>query len=73
MALAAESLPKPLEQGSSDDEKQLARMTRCSRCGGLMVIEPQVDLPVRRCVQCGDCIDPVILQNRQRRLPVGLS
>lgn len=73
MALAAGSRPKPIEQENSGDEKPLARMTRCSRCGGLMVIEQQVDLPVQRCVQCGECVDPVILQNRQRSLPIGLS
>jgi hypothetical protein len=27
------------------------------------------DVPLRRCVQCGEVIDPVILQNR--RLQVG--
>jgi formylmethanofuran dehydrogenase subunit E len=39
---------------------------RCSRCGGLMVREESIDLPAQRCVQCGDFIDPVILQNRHR-------
>jgi quercetin dioxygenase-like cupin family protein len=36
-----------------------------------MVTEQQVDLPAQRCVQCGEIIDPVILQNRQRHPPVG--
>jgi hypothetical protein len=49
---------------------------RCSRCGGLMVTEQCFDLhsdggrlgfPVRRCVQCGEVIDPVILRNRYQR------
>ncbi len=46
---------------------------RCRRCGGLMVMEPCMDfwddtthVMARRCVQCGDLIDPVILQNRGR-------
>ncbi|NJN70466.1 MAG: hypothetical protein HC801_09465 [Nitrospira sp.] len=50
----------------------------CSRCNGLMVIEQGFDatfgswhtnVALRRCVQCGEVIDPVILQNR--RLQVG--
>jgi ribosomal protein S27AE len=54
----------------------------CPRCGGLMVIEPFVDiledrkapdLEARRCVQCGEAIDPVILRNRRRPLPSSLS
>ena len=45
----------------------------CSRCGGLMVTEFSIDLPngtselennARRCIQCGDIIDSVILRNR---------
>ena len=44
----------------------------CSRCGGLMVNDVLIDLlntselegTVRRCIQCGDVIDAVILRNR---------
>lgn len=45
----------------------------CSRCGGLMVSDVCLDLmnstselecTARRCVQCGDIIDAVILRNR---------
>jgi len=48
----------------------------CLRCGGLMVNEVSMDLmsssgeldcATRRCVQCGDILDPVILQNRSIR------
>ena len=42
---------------------------RCPRCGGLMVAEWCQDLSdytVQRCVQCGEVIDPVILQNRRQ-------
>ena len=51
-----------------------ARSIRCSRCNGLMVVEVGFDSllgvsetagSLRRCVQCGEVIDPVILQNRQ--------
>jgi hypothetical protein len=47
---------------------------RCSRCGGLMIVEGSfdpivgaapIDVLVRRCVQCGEIVDSVILQNRQ--------
>lgn len=48
---------------------------RCPRCGGLMIAEPGPeslddmglrDYLVRRCVQCGEVIDPVILMNRRQ-------
>jgi len=42
---------------------------RCPRCSGLMVAEWCEDLSdytARRCVQCGEVIDPVILQNRRQ-------
>ena len=41
---------------------------RCPRCSGLMVAEWCEDLSgytAQRCVQCGEVIDPVILQNRR--------
>ncbi len=40
---------------------------RCPRCSGLMVAEWCEGLSnhtAQRCVQCGEVIDPVILQNR---------
>jgi len=45
----------------------------CARCGGLMVNDFCMDVlnnlgeskfAAKRCVQCGEVIDPVILQNR---------
>jgi hypothetical protein len=45
----------------------------CSRCKGLMVSEEYGDFPARRCIQCGEVIDPVILQNRQRPVPIGIG
>jgi hypothetical protein len=45
----------------------------CDRCGGLMVRESCTDLLnttgerrfiAKRCVQCGEIVDPVILRNR---------
>lgn len=55
------------------DEK-FPKSIPCSRCRGLMVLEQSFDslfgagpenVPLRRCVQCGEVIDPVILQNRR--------
>ncbi|MGC4096001.1 MAG: hypothetical protein QM706_02705 [Nitrospira sp.] len=49
----------------------------CARCHGLMVMEQGFDslfgaseaaTSLRRCVQCGEVIDPVILQNRRVQL-----
>ncbi|MGE0642478.1 MAG: hypothetical protein AB7P24_02280 [Nitrospira sp.] len=54
----------------------------CSRCQGLMVVEQGFDsltgagpalVSIRRCVQCGEVIDPVILQNRRLQLGNELS
>jgi hypothetical protein len=45
----------------------------CTRCGGLMVTDFHMDLlfcigetefAAKRCVQCGEIVDPVILRNR---------
>ena len=49
--------------------------THCGRCSGLMVLEHctdllelsgHIDFLALRCLQCGDVVDPVILQNRHR-------
>ncbi len=49
----------------------------CTRCGGLLVNDLSIDLwscaselgyGARRCVQCGDVIDAVILRNRRIQL-----
>ncbi|MDP3092698.1 MAG: hypothetical protein Q8N04_18640 [Nitrospira sp.] len=48
----------------------------CSRCGGLMVSDFCMDLlnstgelefAAKRCVQCGEVVDPVIERNRHLR------
>jgi PHP family Zn ribbon phosphoesterase len=66
MVTAGKFLMEQLGELNSIEWKKLASATRCSRCRGLMVIEPCFDFLAWRCVQCGDMIDPVILQNRQR-------
>ena len=63
------------ERHSSPAGYQLRPEKPCTRCGGLMVQEicpdlfnstSEVECAARRCVQCGDIIDSVILQNRCR-------
>ena len=47
---------------------RIHRTDRCPRCNGLMVAEWCEDLSDytgQRCVQCGELIDPVIMQNRR--------
>jgi hypothetical protein len=62
-------------QTQSDFSSALLQST-CLRCGGLMVNEISIDLlnssselecATRRCVQCGDILDPVIFRNRRIR------
>jgi hypothetical protein len=62
-----------LEKKLKGRESQ-AESIRCSRCMGLMIVEGafdsivgagHADFLVRRCVQCGEVVDPVILQNRR--------
>lgn len=62
---------KPTERESQTDS------IRCDRCRGLMIVEASFDsiagaargdFLVRRCVQCGEVVDPVILQNRRSQL-----
>jgi len=71
-----------LKEVNVADWKELVSTAQCSRCGGLMVTEQcfdllsdngQLDFLAQRCVQCGELIDPVILQNRRLRLLRGLE
>ena len=66
-----------LKEANAAGWKELVGTARCSRCGGLMVTEwcfdllddsGLLDIPVHRCVQCGERVDPVILRNRRLRL-----
>ena len=54
----------------------IQHQSTCSRCGGLMVSDFCMDLlnstgelefAAKRCVQCGEVVDPVILRNRGNR------
>ena len=62
--------------------RQVLSPDRCLRCGGLMVPEQgfrlfsdsgHLDFSARRCVQCGELVDPVILRNRHLRPLNGLG
>ncbi len=68
---------KDLKKVNAAAEGLPAGQTRCWRCRGLMVVEScfdftgdvgQRDCLTQRCVQCGEVIDPVILQNRRLQL-----
>lgn len=41
----------------------------CGRCSGLMVAETYEEFRGRRCILCGERIDPVILARRCRFIP----
>jgi hypothetical protein len=65
-----------LSQKEFIGRESFATSIPCSRCQGLMVVEQGFDsltgagpavVPIRRCVQCGEVVDPVILQNRRLR------
>lgn len=70
-------LTKPhLDRQSERRERDLAgsRLTSCSRCGGFLVssfcISPdqgtwEFQIPVWKCLQCGDVFDATILKNRR--------
>jgi quercetin dioxygenase-like cupin family protein len=60
-----------IQNGNDTDWNQRRSSVNCARCGGLMVTEQHVDLSAQRCVQCGEIIDAVILQNRRRHPPIG--
>ena len=64
------------KSGSIDELQRKAATSEfiCIRCGGLLVKEAAIDFSsstgeveqgARRCVQCGDVIDAVILRHRQ--------
>jgi hypothetical protein len=69
----AEQKTKIGEHQSQPDFSPVLLQSFCLRCGGLMVNEVSMDLwnstselecATRRCVQCGDIVDAIILRNR---------
>ena len=67
---------KNIEQlGSHTGSSAAQHGPTCTRCGGFMVNDSYLDLlnnvgeskfSAKRCVQCGEIVDPVILSNRQQ-------
>lgn len=62
-----------LQMGRRDNEIAGILSTHCSRCGGFLVssfcISPaegtsEFQIPVWKCLQCGDLFDATILKNR---------
>ena len=61
------------QTGRRDNEIAGKLLTNCSRCGGFLVssfcISPdqgtfEFQIPVWKCLQCGDLFDATILKNR---------
>ena len=82
MATAVGFPAEDLKEVNVADWKELISTAQCVRCGGLMVTEQcfdflsdngHLDFLAQRCVQCGELIDPVILQHRRLRLLRGLE
>ena len=76
MATALGFPAEDLKAANVAEWKKLIGTARCLRCGGLLVTEwcfdllddsGHLDIPVQRCVQCGERVDPVILRNRRLR------
>ena len=73
MATATRSRLKDRSAAAVQRWEEAMKTGRCLRCGGLMIAEQctgsltdpeHLDFLARRCVQCGEVIDPVILMNR---------
>ena len=74
MATAVESTKNERTGRNRLERNRIFNPVSCSRCTGLMVVEQgfesmlgssEADVALRRCVQCGDIVDPVILRNRR--------
>ncbi|MBK5283277.1 MAG: hypothetical protein JJE16_14480 [Nitrospiraceae bacterium] len=76
MATASTEKTRTEEIGSHTVSSAVQHESICSRCGGLMVNDFCLDVlgsidesefAAKRCVQCGEVVDPVILRNRGTR------
>jgi len=80
MARAVKFARNNLKRENLEPVSPQAGGVQCWRCRGLMVVMVvegcfdfagdggHVDCLARRCVQCGEVVDPVILQNRRLQL-----
>jgi hypothetical protein len=62
------------EGGTQRTPSGSSHHTNCARCGGLMVSDccinllsstGELEFAAKRCVQCGEVVDPVIQRNRR--------
>ena len=76
MTTASKEKTKVEQIGSHTVTSTVQHESICSRCGGLMVQDFCLDVlgsigesefAAKRCVQCGEVVDPVILRNRGTR------
>ena len=76
MARALTEKTRAEQLGSHSVSSAVHYESICTRCGGLMVSDFCMDLlnstgelefAAKRCVQCGEVVDPVILRNRRLR------
>ena len=75
MTTATEKFKKREEQDDVERTMNLLFNKDCHRCGGLMVTDlcfdvesttGEFEIEIRKCLSCGETIDPTILMNRQR-------
>ena len=73
-ALTEKTSAQPV--GNHPVDSEVFQKSMCTRCGGLMVQDfcldvlgniGEAEVAAKRCVQCGEVVDPVILRNRQLR------
>jgi Pyruvate/2-oxoacid:ferredoxin oxidoreductase delta subunit len=76
MATASTEKAKAEQMGGHTVFSEVQHESTCTRCGGLMVQDYCLDVlgnigesefAAKRCVQCGEVVDPVILRNRGTR------
>ena len=76
MASALTEKTRAEQLGSHTVSSASPHESTCPRCGGLMVTDFCMDLlfcigetefAAKRCVQCGEIVNPVILSNQQLR------
>ena len=63
------------DQHELEDFMKILLTKDCYRCGGLMITEQcfdvesntgEFEIQIRKCLSCGETIDPTILRNRRR-------
>ena len=76
MAIASEKRMRGGELLNRAISSAVVHGSSCTRCGGLMVGDlwmellhstGELELAAKRCVQCGEVVDPVIQRNRRLR------